>query len=113
MFLGCSMNSATTRGRAHGRTVMVWGPQVVIFHDGLMVLRGIRGRRGVGARLTAPICSSDAIHIHITIQICTQVRKKKICFTYPQNNMAYTDQILKGVFTPTGLAVTSKSEHTF
>lgn len=77
MLLGCSMDSATTRASAHGRIVMVRGPQVVIFHDGLMVLRGIRGRRRVGARRTAPICSSDAIHIHITIQICTQVRKKK------------------------------------
>lgn len=71
-FLVHSMASARTRtcARGHGRVILGLAPQVVIAHGALSLVTAhvrVSGRRWVRTRLASPICSSDAIHIHIAI----------------------------------------------
>lgn len=59
-------------GRAHGRVVLRLTPHVLISNAARVVMVAhmrVRGRGRVGARLATSTCSSDAIHIHIAIQV--------------------------------------------
>lgn len=61
------------RDRPHRWVVLRLAPQIVISNAAWEVMVAhmrIRGRGRVAARLAAPTCSSDAIHIHFAIQIC-------------------------------------------
>lgn len=65
------------RDRPHRWVVLRLAPQIVISNAAWEVMVAhmrIRGRGRVAARLAAPTCSSDAIHIHFAIQICVMNR---------------------------------------